>query len=106
MLVSKSKATNSLLLSEKKSFLRFLVLYSTMVLFAILLLSFYYYQSQEKLMLSEERITLSKYAYIQAKRLKVLHNSFDKQVEYPRDSRFKSAIYDLEEVQIFSLLEE
>ncbi len=106
MLVSKSKATNSLLLSEKKSFLRFLTLYSAMVLFAILLLSFYYYQSQEKLMLSQERATLSKYAYIQTKKLKVLHHFFDERVDYPRDPHFKSAIYDLEEVQIFTLLEE
>ncbi len=106
MLVSKSKATNSLLISEKKSFFRFLTLYSAMVLFAILLLSFYYYQSQEKLMLSHERATLSKFAYIQTKKLKVLHHFFDEKVEYPRDPHFKSAIYDLEEVQIFSLLEE
>lgn len=106
MLVSKSKATNSLLISEKKSFLRFLTLYSSMLLFAILLLSFYYYQNQEKLMLSNERATLSKYAYIQTKKLKVLHHFFDDRVDYPRDPRFKSAIYDLEEVQIFSLLEE
>jgi two-component system OmpR family sensor kinase len=77
-----------------------------MVLFAILLLSFYYYQSQEKLMLSQERATLSKYAYIQTKKLKVLHHFFDERVDYPRDPHFKSAIYDLEEVQIFTLLEE
>jgi len=70
------------------------------------MLSLYYYQSQEKLMLAEERVSLSKLAYIQTKRLKVLHNQFDKQVVYPRDSRFRSAIYDLEEMQIFSLLEE
>ncbi len=106
MLVSKNKATNSLLVSEKKSFFRFLTLYSTMVLFAIVLLSFYYYQNQEKLMLSHERATLAKYAYIQTKKLKVLHHFFDERVDYPRDPRFKSAIYDLEEVQIFSLLEE
>jgi two-component system, OmpR family, sensor kinase len=77
-----------------------------MLLFAILLLSFYYYQSQEKLMLSQERATLSKFAYIQTKKLKVLHHFFDERLEYPRDPRFKSAIYDLEEVQIFTLLEE
>jgi len=77
-----------------------------MVLFAIVLLSFYYYQNQEKLMLSHERATLAKYAYIQTKKLKVLHHFFDERVDYPRDPRFKSAIYDLEEVQIFSLLEE
>ncbi len=57
-------------------------------------------------MLSQERATLSKFAYIQTKKLKVLHHFFDERVDYPRDPRFKSAIYDLEEVQIFTLLEE
>jgi len=56
-------------------------------------------------MLAEQRATLSKYAYIQTKRLKVLHHFFDERTTYPRDSRFKSAIYDLEYMQIFSLLE-
>ena len=74
-------------------------------LLLIAVLSIYYYQSQEKLMLAEQRATLSKYAYIQTKRLKVLHHFFDERTEYPRDSRFNSAIYDLEYMRIFSLLE-
>jgi len=57
-------------------------------------------------MLSEQRATLFKYAYIHAKRLKVLHHFFDERREYPRDPRFKSAIYDIEEKILFSLLEE
>lgn len=76
---------------------------TTGLLFNIVL-SIYYYQGQEKLMLSEHRASLSKYAYIQTKRLKVLHHFFDERKEYPRDSRFNSAIYDLEYMQIFSLL--
>ena len=56
-------------------------------------------------MLAEQRASLTKYAYIQTKRLKVLHHYFDERREYPRDPRFKSAIYDLEYMQIFSLLE-
>jgi two-component system OmpR family sensor kinase len=68
------------------------------------LLGLYYFQSQEKLMLADKRATLSKYAYIQTKRLKVLHQYFDKRTTYPRDTRFKSAIYDLEYVKIFSEL--
>jgi two-component system, OmpR family, sensor kinase len=72
----------------------------------ITLLSLFYYQSQEKLMLSDQRAMLTKYAYIQTKRLKVLHHFFDERTEYPRDSRFKSAIYDLEHMKIFSLLED
>lgn len=56
-------------------------------------------------MLAEQRATLTKYAYIQTKRLKVLHHFFDDRTVYPRDPRFKSAIYDLEYIKIFSLLE-
>lgn len=70
------------------------------------LIAVYYYQSQEKLMLAQQRDTLSKYALIQSKRLKVLHQFFGERTLYPRDPRFKSAIYDLEYVQIFSLLED
>jgi len=101
----KNKATNSVLKSEKKSLLRFLALYVTIIIFVITLIALFYYQSQEKLMLAEQRATLSKYAYIQTKRLKVLHHYFDERTEYPRDPRFKSAIYDIEFMQIFSLLE-
>ena len=106
MLVSKNRATNSLLKSEKKSLFRFLSLYVAMVILLITLLSLFYYQSQEKLMLSDQRALLTKYAYIQTKRLKVLHHYFDERTEYPRDPRFKSAIYDLEHMKIFSLLED
>ncbi|MGB5505721.1 MAG: HAMP domain-containing sensor histidine kinase [Sulfurovum sp.] len=106
MLVSKNKATNSLLKSEKKSLFRFLTLYVAMVILMITLLSLFYYQSQEKLMLSDQRAMLTKYAYIQTKRLKVLHHFFDERIDYPRDPRFKSAIYDLEHMKIFSLLED
>ena len=104
MLVLKNKATNSLLKSEKKSLLRFLTLYIAMVIFLITLLSLFYYQSQEELMLSDKRAIMTKYAYIQTKRLKVLHHFFDERTEYPRDPRFTSAIYDLEHMKIFSLL--
>ena len=106
MLVSKNRATNSLLKSEKKSLVRFLSLYVAMVILLISLLSLFYYQSQEKLMLSDQRALLTKYAYIQTRRLKVLHHYFDERTEYPRDPRFKSAIYDLEHMKIFSLLED
>ncbi len=75
-----------------------------MIIFVITLLALFYYQSQEKLMLAEQRATLSKYAYIQTKRLKVLHHYFDERTEYPRDPRFNSAIYDIEYMKIFSLL--
>jgi two-component system OmpR family sensor kinase len=69
------------------------------------MLSVFYYQSQEKLMFSNQRAALSQYAFIQTKRLKVLHYFFPEKTEYPRDSRFKSAIYDIEYKKIFSLLD-
>jgi len=106
LLVSKSRATNSLLGSEKKSLLRFFALYVAMVTLLIIVISSYYYQTQEKLMLSNQRATLFKYAYIHAKRLKVLHHFFDERTEYPRDPRFKSAIYDIDQKTIFSILDE
>lgn len=56
-------------------------------------------------MIANHRANLAKYAYIQTKRLKVLHHFFDERTTYPRDSRFKSAIYDLEYAKIFSELE-
>jgi len=76
-----------------------------MILVVIVIIAAYYYQTQEKLVLSNQRAILYKYAYIHTKRLKVLHQTFDKVTKYPRDPRFKSAIYDIEGKKIFSLLE-
>jgi len=76
-----------------------------MITLLIVLTSLFYYQTQEKLFLAQQRATLTKYAYIQTKRLKVLHHYFYERKTYPRDERFKSAIYDIEFKKIFSLLE-
>jgi two-component system OmpR family sensor kinase len=94
-----------LLKSEKKSLRRFLTLYTLMILTVIVTLGVHYYNSEKTLMLSQQRADLAKYAYIQTKRLKVLHHFFDERTTYPRDPRFHSAIYDIEYKQIFSLLE-
>lgn len=83
-----------------------MALYTALVILLITLLSLFYYQSQEKLMFSNQRAELSKYAYIQTKRLKVLHYFFPERTTYPRDPRFKSAIYDIEHKKIFSLLKD
>ena len=105
MLVSKNRVTNSLLKSEKKSLLRFLTVYLLLVVSVLALLSIFYYQSQEKIMFSNQKAKLSTYAYDQIKRLKTLHHYFDDRRTYPRDHRFHSAIYDIEYVKIFSTLE-
>ncbi len=104
MSVLKNRATNSLLKSEKRSLLRFLTLYITMISLLIILLALFYYQTQEKLFLAQQRATLTKYAYIQTKRLKVLHHYFYERKTYPRDEKFKSAIYDSTYKKIFSIL--
>jgi two-component system OmpR family sensor kinase len=57
-------------------------------------------------MLAEQRATLFRYAFIHTKRLKVLHHFFDERTKYPRDPRFRSAIYDFELKPIFSLLDD
>jgi two-component system OmpR family sensor kinase len=77
-----------------------------MITIVIILSSLFYYETQEKLMLAEQRAKLTKYAYIQTKRLKVLHHYFEERRTYPRDIRFQSAIYDIDLRKIFSLLED
>ena len=70
----------------------------------LLLLGILYYQSQEKVMLSNERTLLSNYSNKQAGALRRLHYKYPKKTLYPRNEKFRSAIYDIEGVEIFSLL--
>ncbi len=106
MLVLKNRVTNSILNSERKSLLRFLTLYILMSTVVILLLSIFYYQYQDKLNLANHRTQLSTYAHDLIRRLKRTHHFFDQSQIYPRDNRFKSAIYDMEYINIFSILDE
>jgi len=92
-----------LLKSEKQSLYRFFTLYIMMVVFGITVLAIYYYESQKQLMFFNQRAEMGKYAYIQTKRLKVLHHFFPERTTYPRDPRFRSAIYDIDYHKIFSL---
>ncbi len=100
----RNKVTNSLLANEKKSLHRFLVLYIIMMIGIISLISIYYYQYQKQLMMLNKRVVLSDYASEQARKIKSLHFLFPEENTYPRDDRFRSAIYDLEYEKIFSLL--
>ena len=92
-----------MLKSEKQSLYRFFTLYIMMVVFGITVLAIYYYESQKQLMFFNQRAEMGKYAYIQTKRLKVLHHFFPERTTYPRDPRFRSAIYDIDYHKIFSL---
>jgi len=104
LLVSKNKGTSLLRSSEKRSLLRFLALYFILVTMILSLLGVFYYQSQEKLMFSNQRTILAEYANKQAKALKQLHNDFPHRTTYPRSNKYRSAIYDIEGHKIFSLL--
>jgi len=103
---SKNRATNTFLRSERKSLIRFLGVYTLLVMLLIALMGYFYYQSQEKLAFSSYRIKLMEYAADQIKRLHQLHDHFPEENTYPRDRRFESAIYDLEYVPIFSTLQQ
>ena len=97
----KSWDTN-LLSSEKKTLFSFLILY---LLFSITLLSILgviYYNFQKDLMLQKYRLELSSLANEQILKLKYLHVNFDKKRTYPRNTRFKSGIYDSSYKKIFA----
>jgi len=93
-----------LLRSERSSLRRFLALYWLLVILVLTFASYLYYQSRERIMLLEQKARMVDYAADQIKRLRHLHNHFPQERRYPRDPRFRSAIYDLEHVQIFSTL--
>ena len=105
MLASKNKDINLLRSSEKSSLTRFLALYIVLVTMILLLLGIFYYKSQEELMYSNQRLELSAYANEQVKELKLLHHYFPSRTQYPRSYNFRSAIYDIERVKIFSNLQ-
>ena len=104
--MSKNRATATHLGSEIKARRRFLLLYGFFVFLLVGLSILFYYRSQEQLMFSHQRIRMMEYASVQARKLKHLHRRFPKETKYPRDSRFESAIYDLEYQRIFSTLTE
>jgi len=91
--------------SEKKTLVAFFILYSFFTVLLLLFFAIYYYNTQKDLMLQSKREGLSALASEQIEKLKVLHVNFEKTKIYPRDMRFKSAIYDSTYHKIFSLLD-
>jgi len=94
----------NLLQSEKKTLFSFLFLYTFLILLISISVGMLYYNFEKDLMLQKKRIELQVYANNLIKRLKELHFNFEKDKTYPRDRRYKSAIFDSDEVEIFSLL--
>ena len=105
MLVSKSKGTSLHRSSERRSLLRFLVLYITLVTLLLVVLGMLFYKSQEDLMFSEQRTELSTYANEQYRKIRDFHKDhYPQSLIYPRNTKFRSAIYDLSGDKVFSLM--
>jgi len=90
-----------LLNSERKSLIRFLVIYfgSTFFLFGIAMWIFYV--SAKSHLLSQQKETLKYEAQYIKSRLRVLHLSNDEKLVYPARKGTESAIYDLDKNYIF-----
>lgn len=90
-----------MLKSEKKSFIRFLLIYlgSTFLLFSIA--AWIFYISQKHHLLDEQRGDLRFEAAKIIKHLRELHESFEQTLVYPVLPTVNSAIYDLDKTYIF-----
>ena len=93
-----------MLVSERKSLLRFIIIYTFLVVILVSTVSIIYYNAYQDKIKLEYKTLMQEFATLQARRLKWLHNHFPKYNRYPRDSRFKSAIYDMEFQEIFSTI--
>ena len=94
-----------MLSSEKKTLRRFLGIYLILVIILVATVSFIYYNENTQRMRLEYKTLMQEFAILQTKKLKWLHYHFPKYNKYPRDSRYNSAIYDLEYKEIFSTMQ-
>ncbi len=90
-----------MLKSEKKSLIRFLLIYlgSTFLLFTIA--AWIFYTSQKHHLLDQQRDTLKFESTQIMTKLRILHRSFTSTLAYPVVPLVKSAIYDLDKTYIF-----
>ncbi|RXJ83880.1 HAMP domain-containing sensor histidine kinase [Arcobacter sp. CECT 8985] len=93
-----------LIRSEKKTLIRFSLLYLSLCLIILIFIGYIFYVFKKDLMLEKQRIKLQDYSSDFIYRLKDLHINFDKYKFYPRDERYRSAIYDSSKKKIFSTL--
>jgi len=93
-----------LLQSEKRSLIRFLIIYllSTLLLFS--LASWVFYSSSKHHLLDSQREALKYEAEDMKSKLRVLHKSHSDSLIYPTHAEIKSAIYDLDKKYIFGTL--
>jgi len=90
--------------SERITLIRFVGLYSFLVLMILILGSTIYFKLQKDLMLQTKRLELEEYSKELIDGLKLLHIYFDHYRTYPRNPLYRSAIYDADHVRIFSTL--
>ena len=90
-----------MLSSEKRSLIRFLVIYlaSTLILFS--LASWIFYNSAKHHLLDQQRETIKYEAELIKSKLRELHQSNTLPLRYPHHMMIESAIYDLDEKYIF-----
>ena len=93
-----------MLQSEKRSLIRFLIIYllSTLLLFS--LASWVFYSSSKHHLLDSQREALKYEAEDMKSKLRVLHKSHSDSLIYPTHAEIKSAIYDLDKKYIFGTL--
>jgi len=90
--------------SERKSLLYFLSLYIFLTIIIFTLASYMYLRFEKELALSSHLPKLQSYAKDVIHRIRQMHESLLEDNYYPRFSTFQSAIYDADQVKIFSLL--
>jgi len=90
-----------LLNSEKRSLIRFLLIYlgSTFLLFSIA--AWIFYTSQKHHLLDQQRETLKYHAEQIEQELRTLHKTFKSTLVYPANEYADSAIYNLNKEYIF-----
>jgi len=95
-----------LLSSEKRSLIRFLVIYlaSTLILFS--LASWIFYNSAKHHLLEQQRETIKYEAELIKSKLRELHQSNTLPLRYPHHMMIESAIYDLDEKYIFGTFQD
>lgn len=105
MLVLKSLDID-LIQSEKKTLFGFFTLYLLLCLLILFFIGILQFNSEKDLMLEKKRVFLEEYTNDFIFRLKDLHVNIDKYKFYPRDEKFKSAIFDSDKKLIFSTIED
>ena len=90
-----------MLRSEKRSLIRFLIIYlgSTFILFSIA--SWLYYISSKHHLLDQQRESVKYEAEHIKSQLRILHKSNDAKLIYPNEKDIQSAIYDVDKAYIF-----